>query len=186
MGMIPFHTLFPAEARNECRTITPINQVGLPNHTFLLMELYCSEPQCDCRRVLLNVIDTESGQQVATISHGFEPPAPPHDDEDQTFLDPLNLQSAMSAALLRLFEEMIARDEEYGHRLERHYTVWKSVVNDPFHPDQVKLGRHRQDVPGGEAMGRRREPDCRTAPKVGANDPCPCGSGRKFKRCCRT
>ncbi len=24
----------------------------------------------------------------------------------------------------------------------------------------------------------------REAPKVGRNDPCPCGSGRKFKRCC--
>ncbi|HAV61403.1 MAG TPA: hypothetical protein DCY13_03455, partial [Verrucomicrobiales bacterium] len=21
-------------------------------------------------------------------------------------------------------------------------------------------------------------------PKVGRNDPCPCGSGRKFKKCC--
>ena len=24
----------------------------------------------------------------------------------------------------------------------------------------------------------------RTSPKVGRNDPCPCGSGRKFKKCC--
>lgn len=24
----------------------------------------------------------------------------------------------------------------------------------------------------------------RTAPKVGRNEPCPCGSGRKYKRCC--
>jgi uncharacterized protein len=24
----------------------------------------------------------------------------------------------------------------------------------------------------------------RTEPKVGRNDPCPCGSGRKFKKCC--
>ncbi|MEQ1877474.1 MAG: YchJ family protein [Bdellovibrionia bacterium] len=24
----------------------------------------------------------------------------------------------------------------------------------------------------------------RTAPKVGRNDPCPCGSGKKFKKCC--
>jgi len=24
----------------------------------------------------------------------------------------------------------------------------------------------------------------RTAPKIGRNDPCPCGSGRKFKQCC--
>ena len=24
----------------------------------------------------------------------------------------------------------------------------------------------------------------RTGPKTGRNDPCPCGSGRKYKRCC--
>ena len=28
-----------------------------------------------------------------------------------------------------------------------------------------------------------REP-ARAAPKIGRNDPCPCGSGKKFKRCC--
>ncbi len=30
----------------------------------------------------------------------------------------------------------------------------------------------------------KAEPVRREAPKVGRNDPCPCGSGRKFKRCC--
>lgn len=25
---------------------------------------------------------------------------------------------------------------------------------------------------------------CRRPPKVGRNDPCPCGSGKKFKNCC--
>ena len=29
-----------------------------------------------------------------------------------------------------------------------------------------------------------KEPVKRSAPKVGRNDPCPCGSGRKFKQCC--
>jgi hypothetical protein len=28
------------------------------------------------------------------------------------------------------------------------------------------------------------EPIARTAPKVGRNDACPCGSGKKFKKCC--
>lgn len=28
-----------------------------------------------------------------------------------------------------------------------------------------------------------REPHRRNAPKPGRNDPCPCGSGRKFKKC---
>ena len=34
--------------------------------------------------------------------------------------------------------------------------------------------------------GRRavQKPLVREEPKVGRNDPCPCGSGRKFKRCC--
>ena len=30
----------------------------------------------------------------------------------------------------------------------------------------------------------RHEPDRRLAAKIGRNDPCPCGSGLKYKRCC--
>ncbi len=30
----------------------------------------------------------------------------------------------------------------------------------------------------------RPEPVVRSTPKVGRNDPCPCGSGKKFKKCC--
>ncbi len=30
----------------------------------------------------------------------------------------------------------------------------------------------------------RREPVRKTAPRVGRNDPCPCGSGKKYKNCC--
>lgn len=35
---------------------------------------------------------------------------------------------------------------------------------------------------GGDSVGRK--PVMRSAPKVGRNDPCPCGSGKKFKKCC--
>ena len=28
-------------------------------------------------------------------------------------------------------------------------------------------------------------PQTRESPKVGRNDPCPCGSGKKYKKCCR-
>lgn len=34
----------------------------------------------------------------------------------------------------------------------------------------------------GELVGER--PIVREEPKVGRNDPCPCGSGKKFKKCC--
>ena len=35
---------------------------------------------------------------------------------------------------------------------------------------------------GGEHV--KAQPYVREEPKVGRNDPCPCGSGRKFKKCC--
>jgi SEC-C motif-containing protein len=31
---------------------------------------------------------------------------------------------------------------------------------------------------------QRSPPVTRSAPKVGRNDPCPCGSGKKYKKCC--
>ena len=73
-----------------------MNLGNLPGHTFLFMEFYCVDPDCDCRRVMLNVLDTESDKRVATINHAFEPPEPPFEDEEQTILDPMNPQSALS------------------------------------------------------------------------------------------
>jgi SEC-C motif-containing protein len=32
--------------------------------------------------------------------------------------------------------------------------------------------------------GRGQQPIRRESPKVGRNEPCPCGSGKKFKKCC--
>jgi preprotein translocase subunit SecA len=37
--------------------------------------------------------------------------------------------------------------------------------------------------PGPEAPGAQR-PVQRNEPKIGRNDPCPCGSGKKYKKCC--
>ncbi|MBQ1281353.1 MAG: SEC-C domain-containing protein, partial [Oscillospiraceae bacterium] len=39
---------------------------------------------------------------------------------------------------------------------------------------------------GGSASSRtvKRQP-ARKAVKIGPNDPCPCGSGKKYKKCCR-
>jgi uncharacterized protein YecA (UPF0149 family) len=35
-----------------------------------------------------------------------------------------------------------------------------------------------------QADRERLAPIRRDAPKVGRNDPCPCGSGKKYKKCC--
>jgi len=40
-----------------------------------------------------------------------------------------------------------------------------------------------EDVSDIERALLAREPT-RSTPKVGRNEPCPCGSGKKFKKCC--
>ena len=180
--MSGFHSVFPDKAQNECRTISPFNDPSLPNRTFLLMELYCTDLGCDCRRVMLNVMDVEAGRHVATINYGFEPPEPPWDvNEGQIFLDPLNPQSAWSAALLALVTEMIESDPSYRARLMRHYAMWKRAVDDPSHPKHTKIVAIRREA--DRIISPR--PERRSEPKVRPNAPCPCGSGRKYKHCCR-
>ncbi|MDD5680118.1 MAG: preprotein translocase subunit SecA [Candidatus Omnitrophica bacterium] len=41
-----------------------------------------------------------------------------------------------------------------------------------------------RDINRPEAQGSPDAPYKRTDPKVGRNDPCPCGSGKKYKKCC--
>jgi preprotein translocase subunit SecA len=83
--------------------------------------------------------------------------------------------------LLDLFAEMVDRDPEYHDRLVRYYTMWKRVVDDPSHPDHGKI----RSAEPGDGILRRAPPRRRSEPRVGANAPCPCGSGRKFKKCLR-
>jgi len=37
---------------------------------------------------------------------------------------------------------------------------------------------------GGESSSRKKKPVTRSTGKVGRNAPCPCGSGKKYKKCC--
>ncbi|PYU95512.1 MAG: YecA family protein [Acidobacteria bacterium] len=48
------------------------------------------------------------------------------------------------------------------------------------------LGAYRYFRRHGQSYASARAPEPRRAnnPKLGRNDPCPCGSGKKYKRCC--
>ncbi len=181
MTMMGFHVLFPEEAERECRTVRPIHDESLPEHLFIFTEAYCFAPNCDCRRVLVNVLDAETHEHVATLSYGFDPPEPPCDEDEQLFLDTLNPQSSFSEYFLKIFEEMVTNDTAYRDRLVRHYEMWKSVIDDPTHPAHEKIRPAQASLEDAE----RTEPVRRSGPKVGANASCPCGSGRKYKNCCR-
>ena len=56
MPMVPFAKFDRATAEAEIRNIhvvdSPSLPGGLPADDFALMESYCDEPDCDCRRVM--------------------------------------------------------------------------------------------------------------------------------------
>lgn len=55
--------------------------------------------------------------------------------------------------------------------------AWWACFHEPEEGDLHDAGINRH---GEEFV----EPFVREAPKIGRNDPCPCGSGKKFKKCC--
>jgi preprotein translocase subunit SecA len=76
-----------------------------------------------------------------------------------------------------------------GHRwqLEHAQTIHESPSSSS---EPVEVGaaggiRGRQEAAIASSKGEvKREPLRHTGKKVGRNDPCPCGSGKKFKACC--
>jgi len=182
--MMPFDMLFPDVASREYRALAMAMDETLAGQ-LVFREHYCADRGCDCRRVLLRVTRARGREVVATINYAFETSEPLFDDEPQIMLDPLNPQSDLSEVLLDRFERMLDDDASYHEQLVRHYTMWKAVVDDPSHPDHPKVGNETHDDPAFVPAFAPREPFRRSGPKIGPNDPCPCGSGKKLKKCCR-
>ncbi|WP_018124622.1 preprotein translocase subunit SecA [Desulfovibrio oxyclinae] len=78
-----------------------------------------------------------------------------------------------------LFQEMVFTIKENAMRAFSHLRIQAEVTEDEFqHGSEKEL-----EYSGGEEE-KEKKPVRRSEPKVGRNDPCPCGSGRKHKKCC--
>lgn len=121
--------------------------------------------------MIFNVIAMKTKRHVATIAHALDDSTPRH-GLPRTFLDSMNPQTELSQPLLDELVHTILPDPDYQARLERHYQMFKAVVENPQPPKP----------PTPPALRARTIQ--RATPKVGRNDPCPCGSGAKYKRSC--
>ena len=82
-----------------------------------------------------------------------------------------------------LFEDLMTRIEEDTLR----FLFLLQPVEQKKQEEQIERKQRRQQFitsnqGGGDGNGASRQVK-REAPKVGRNDPCPCGSGKKFKKC---
>lgn len=183
MSLIPFYYVDAKLAVDETRVLTFIKPYrGIPAGRYDLVEYFCPDPDCDCRRGMLNVVEERDVEHfLASISYAFD-----RDDLDAgPFLDPLNPQSRYAQALLEVVEEVVFSDAAYLARLERHYAMVKAAASDATHPAYERLQRAIATDPDRLLF----EDDSAEQPQavrriVGRNDPCPCGSGRKYKHCC--
>jgi preprotein translocase subunit SecA len=76
-----------------------------------------------------------------------------------------------------MFEEMIKNIHEESVRRILHIRVNREQGA----PKREKVAEPLEASHGG---GGPRKPAVRSSEKVGRNDPCPCGSGKKYKKCC--
>ena len=184
MSLIPFYFVEPELAIEETRVIHLLAPYkGVPPGDYSMLEFYCPDPDCDCRRVMLNAVEGERiNRFLASISYGFDQDDKRDWERDMQgpFLDALNPQSEYAEALLELVEKMLLNDPRYVARLERHYALTKRAASDPTHPLYDKL---QEIVKEESEILPDPQPVSRTK-RVGRNDPCPCGSGKKYKYCC--
>jgi len=97
----------------------------------------------------------------------------------QTMMD--NLEKATVSLFFRA--ELAPPPERKEPDLEKMQTSHKEVSA----YEQGPTSRGTAPTPGQAADGREGpRPVQREMPKVGRNDPCPCGSGKKYKKCCGT
>ena len=128
--------------------------------------------------------------------------APPTREQELTVLWPWALGFDDACFRFTRLDDLAEVDLDLQEAIEQ---VYRHLPVDPEKDDEATRALRRErdlldredpiaDLDDGVArlveavldiadISRPREPTVRSQPKVGRNDPCPCGSGRKFKQC---
>ena len=156
MSYVPMHELLPDIAMKETRTITvfPGSVFGVPTGDYGLVEMYCNDEDCDCRRVFISVISSVTKDIVAVITFGWEGRAfyskwlnrgrtvklSELDELDRQAVEAMHgihlsettRQSKIAPAVLRMVTECALRDKAYVDRLKRHYKLFRAKVDEQY------------------------------------------------------
>ena len=110
-------------------------------------------------------------------------PLPPGVDREQIEQILASPQGALMADFGAFCQEKgVEPDGDQGEMsaaLEELHEEWLRT------PRQTLEGKMPSELlAGGRLLPRKVETIRRESPKVGRNEPCPCGSGKKYKKCC--
>ena len=161
--MRSFYQLFPAIAEKEILTIQVSNET-LPDGIYSFLEHFCDNLACRCTNVALHVVFFDSNdhainKKIASIDYAWEKPI----SQNNPALREESTQSDSAPAALELFRRILKDDSSYAKKIADHFEMVRAYVRTEEYKAPLLQNK--------------------TA-KCGRNDPCPCGSGKKHKKCC--
>ena len=140
------------------------------------------------KQVMLQVLDVHWKDHLAEMDHlrqsvglrAYAQKNPKNEYKREAFeMFEVMLAEINSEAVKILFRLELASEEELRELEERAVEAQKNK--------ELKLKKDEAEsligINTGSSTSNTQSPVTRTLPKVGRNDPCPCGSGKKFKVC---
>jgi hypothetical protein len=164
--LVPFTRLFPELGHKETRVVEFPDEGELPKGRYAFLENYCDNPACDCRRVVLCVVNEAVPREIlASINFGWESleyyakwMGSKEDARDMVgaTLDPVLPQSSQARLLHGLFKDVVLRDPAYVERLKWHYAMFKAALPPPSTRSPRPSWKKRRAKQG--APKRRKRP----------------------------
>ncbi|MBK7815701.1 MAG: preprotein translocase subunit SecA [Rhodocyclaceae bacterium] len=136
------------------------------------------------RNVMLQSLDTHWREHLAALDHlrqgihlrGYAQKNPKQEYKREAFELFEGLLQVVRTEVTKLLMTVEVRSEQQIEEAEQHHPQVENVQYHHADYDEA-LGT------GDETSTKPQQPVERATPKVGRNDPCPCGSGKKFKHC---
>lgn len=123
---------------------------------YIMLDSYCVMPDCNCEDVALNFVDKENKSEVKTSAFSF-----------LLNYETKNISKSKDIEKAKYIANSFT--QETLRMLKDRHKKLKEELNDGI---IEILKKYKRKIP---------EPPKR---KIGRNEPCPCGSGIKYKKCC--
>jgi hypothetical protein len=175
-----FFEEFPELVEREFRNIFVLDNGAhkyIPPGNYAFLELFCPNIDCDCRKVIINIVSVNPTKVWAILNYGWESEeyyklwwgadSQHYRPMSGVTLDPPT-KNPLKNEFLAVFQDIIKQDQGYAERLEKHYRMFK---------EKIRKKERKQATIKKLTLNA-------SSKKAGRNDPCPCNSGNKFKKCC--
>lgn len=165
MPYAPFYEQFRELALKETRSFTIVkDRPELPADEYGLIELYCDDENCDCQRVMFEVVSKKHNKEVAYIAFGWESinfykKWTTSGDLDTAremkgpILNELSPQSVFAPALLEVVRDTILKDPAYIERLKLHYQMFKEKTD----PKHFRKSSATKQTESGKSKSKKRK-----------------------------